>query len=56
VRAVLESHARLYELLEVVMDLGRPPMARSPGHDVAKHVHSQHYKISTLLLLLLLLL
>jgi stage III sporulation protein SpoIIIAA len=35
VRAVLESHARLYELLEVVMDLGRPPMARFPGHDEA---------------------
>jgi stage III sporulation protein SpoIIIAA len=35
VRGVLESHARLYELLEVVMDLGRPPMARFPGHDEA---------------------
>jgi stage III sporulation protein SpoIIIAA len=32
---VLETHARLYELLEVVMDLGRPPMARFPGHDEA---------------------
>jgi stage III sporulation protein SpoIIIAA len=34
VRAALESHARLYELLEVVMDLGRPPLARFPTGDV----------------------
>ena len=33
-RAALESHARLYELLEVVMDLGRPPLARFPTGDV----------------------
>jgi stage III sporulation protein SpoIIIAA len=33
VRAVLEGHERLYELLEVVMDLGRPPTARFPGAD-----------------------
>ncbi|WIA34853.1 hypothetical protein OEZ86_013151 [Tetradesmus obliquus] len=35
VRGVLEAHPRLHELLEVVMDLGRPPMARFPGHDEA---------------------
>ncbi len=23
----------MYELLEVVIDLGRPPLARFPGHD-----------------------
>jgi hypothetical protein len=33
VRSVLEQHSRLYELLEVVMDLGRPPHARFPGCD-----------------------
>lgn len=33
VRGVLEQHSRLYELLEVVMDLGRPPTARFPGRD-----------------------
>lgn len=33
VRGVLEDHSRLFELLEVVMDLGRPPLARFPGHD-----------------------
>jgi hypothetical protein len=33
VRSVLEQHSRLYELLEVVMDLGRPPTARFPGRD-----------------------
>ncbi|KAF8054898.1 ycf45 [Scenedesmus sp. PABB004] len=33
VRGALEGHARLYELLEVVMDLGRPPLARFPGAD-----------------------
>lgn len=33
VRGVLEGHSRLYELLEVVMDLGRPPTARFPGRD-----------------------
>ena len=34
VRTALESHAQLYELLEVVMDLGRPPLARFPTGDV----------------------
>jgi hypothetical protein len=34
VRTALESHDRLYELLEVVMDLGRPPLARFPSGDV----------------------
>ncbi|KAI8470498.1 MAG: hypothetical protein J3K34DRAFT_385264 [Monoraphidium minutum] len=34
VRCALEAHDRLYELLEVVMDLGRPPLARFPGGDV----------------------
>lgn len=31
---VLEQHPQLYELLEVVMDLGRPPLARFPSGDV----------------------
>jgi hypothetical protein len=34
VRTALESHDRLYELLEVVMDLGRPPLARFPSGDL----------------------
>lgn len=33
VRGVLEQHSHLYQLLEVVMDLGRPPTARFPGRD-----------------------
>lgn len=34
VRATLEQHPRLAELLEVVLDLGRPPVARFPGGDL----------------------
>ncbi|PNW72226.1 hypothetical protein CHLRE_16g676850v5 [Chlamydomonas reinhardtii] len=34
VRAALEDHPQMLELLEVVMDLGRPPLARFPGGDV----------------------
>lgn len=34
VRTALEAHEQLHELLEVVMDLGRPPLARFPGGDV----------------------
>jgi stage III sporulation protein SpoIIIAA len=34
VASVLESHPQLFELLEVVMDLGRPPIARFPSGDV----------------------
>ena len=33
VRDALEAHEQLHELLEVVMDLGRPPLARFPGGD-----------------------
>jgi stage III sporulation protein SpoIIIAA len=33
VRAQLEGHPELGSLLEVVMDLGRPPLARFPGGD-----------------------
>lgn len=34
VASVLENHPQLFELLEVVMDLGRPPIARFPSGDV----------------------
>ncbi|KAG2434063.1 hypothetical protein HXX76_007791 [Chlamydomonas incerta] len=34
VRSALEDHPQMLELLEVVMDLGRPPLARFPGGDV----------------------
>ncbi|KAG2501552.1 hypothetical protein HYH03_000059 [Edaphochlamys debaryana] len=34
VRSALEEHPRMLELLEVVMDLGRPPVARFPSGDV----------------------
>ncbi|EFJ43037.1 hypothetical protein VOLCADRAFT_66371 [Volvox carteri f. nagariensis] len=34
VRAVLENHPDVETLVEVVMDLGRPPSARFPGGDV----------------------
>lgn len=34
VRSVLEADSRLPTLIEVVMDLGRPPLARFPGGDV----------------------
>lgn len=34
VRTALEGHAQLFEMLEVVMDLGRPPIARFPSGDV----------------------
>lgn len=33
VRAALEQHPDLHSLLEVVMDLGRPPLARFPHGD-----------------------
>ncbi|GLC40671.1 hypothetical protein PLESTM_001099900 [Pleodorina starrii] len=34
VRSALEDHPDMLELLEVVMDLGRPPLARFPSGDV----------------------
>ncbi|KXZ55595.1 hypothetical protein GPECTOR_2g1145 [Gonium pectorale] len=34
VRSALEEHPQMLELLEVVMDLGRPPLARFPAGDV----------------------
>ena len=44
VRAALESRAGLDELLEVVLDLGRPPEARFPGRvqDLASEPVSRH--------------
>ena len=30
---MLEAHAEVEQLLEVVMDLGRPPLARFPSGD-----------------------
>lgn len=34
VRSALEQHPEQLELLEVVLDLGRPPIARFPSGDV----------------------
>jgi hypothetical protein len=33
VRAAVEAHPRVADLIEVVLDLGRPPLARFPGGD-----------------------